>query len=346
MSRHLASIQKIASVEPIPNADRIEVAAILGWHCVVKKGDFKAGDFCAYFEVDSFLPVKPEFAFLDNCLRHTDFGDGYRIKTIRLRGVISQGLAMPLSILPPGVSVEEGMDVTDVLGVKLYAPPVPAELKGSMKGAFPAFISKTDETRVQVLQDVLARHKGEKCYITEKIDGSSATFYIKDGVFGVCSRNIELLESDTNAFWKLARELDIENKLRALNCDVAIQGELYGNGINCNPLKVPGKEIRFFNAFDIKSFAFYDSDKFFRLMDALKLPVVPLISDSFALIDDIDALVKLSTRKSLINPSAWAEGIVIRTVKETFDLQMAQGFGNGRMSFKVVNPEYLLTSET
>jgi len=123
-----------------------------------------------------------------------------------------------------------------MLGVTKYEPPIPACLSGIMKGRFPSFIPKTDETRVQVLQQLLSKYKGERCYITEKLDGSSATFFMHNHEFGVCSRNMELLEDDTNSFWKVAREMDIENKLKELNGNYALQGELIGEGIqgiNC-----------------------------------------------------------------------------------------------------------------
>ena len=344
MARHLASIQRVKSINTIPNADKIEVVEILGWHCVVKKGEFKVGDLVCYFEVDSLLPIRPEFEFLrKQYFKKTDFGEGFRLKTIRLRGCISQGLVMPISIVPKK-NLEEGEDITELMKVTLYSPPIPADLKGVIKGAFPSFMAKTDETRVQVLQDVLTRHKGTKCYITEKIDGTSATFFIKDGVFGVCSRNLELCESE-NAYWRIAKEYDIEGKLRMWEQDIAIQGEIYGTGLQGNPLRVPKKEIRFFNAFNIKDFKFYDYNDFKHIMNILKLPIVPVITEDFDLIDNVETLLKLAVRKSSLNPESWAEGIVIRPLKERFDMQMVQGFGNGRISFKAVNQEYLLESD-
>jgi RNA ligase (TIGR02306 family) len=345
MARKLASIQIIKSLSAIPNADHIEVAEILGWHCVVKKGDFKVGDRCCYFEIDSFLPTRPEYEFLrKGCLRKTDFGEGFRIKTIRLKGQISQGLALKLPANYIG-SNEQGFDMTDKLDVKLYSPPIPAELKGLVKGNFPTFLQKSDETRVQVLQDVLSRWTGTMCYVTEKVDGTSATYFIKDGVFGVCSRNLELLESEGNAYWRIARELDIENKLRALNKNIMIQGEIFGHGLQGNPLKQDRKRIMFFNAFDIDKYTYYNCLVFMNIIKDLGLETVPIIVYGWNLIGSVDKLVNFATQKSLINPQSWAEGIVIRPVIEQMDMQMAQGFGSGRVSFKVINPEYLLVSD-
>src|SRR5574343_452422 len=142
---------------------------------------------------------------------------GMRIRTIKLRGQVSQGICFPLSVLPENLNIEEDMDVIFELGVIKYEPPIPANLAGRVKGNFPLFIPKTDETRVQTMQKELNKYVGYSCYITEKLDGSSATYYIKDGSFVVCSRNRDILESDDNSFWKVARELNIEEKLKKLN---------------------------------------------------------------------------------------------------------------------------------
>ena len=344
--RKLATIQKIKSLTPIANADAIELAQVLGWNCVVKKNEYKVGDEIVYFEVDSFIPVSPEFEFLrKGCFRKTDFGEGFRIKTIRLRGQISQGLVMPMSILGERWhEFEEGNEVTEILGVKQYQPPMPACLKGLVKGTFPSFMSKTDETRVQLLQEVLTRNKGIKCYVTEKVDGTSVTYYYRDGEFGVCSRNLELLESDC-AYWKLARELDIEKKLENLGFNIAIQGEIIGTGIQENPLKLDKKKVLFFNAFLIDKYQYFDYLDFWALMNDLGLETVPIITANYILTDDINELVKFATAKSMVEPKVWREGIVIRPIKETMDMQMAQGFGNGRLSFKAINPEYLIDVE-
>jgi len=346
--RKLASIQKIKSLSAIPNSDNLELAQVLGWQTVVHKGEFKEGELIIYFEVDSFIPVRPELEFLrKSCLKKTDFGEGFRIKTIRLRGIVSQGLVMPLSILNDKdyeSDVKEGDEVTELLGVKQYQPPMPACLKGLVKGSFPNFAPRSDETRAQLLQDVLTRHKGIKCYVTEKIDGTSSSYFIKDGEFGVCSRNLEMLDND-NAYWKIAKELEIEKKLRSLNKNIMLQGEIFGTGIQENPLKLDKKKVLFFNAFDIDSYKYYDYLEFFALMQQLGLETVPIITANYTLIDDINELVKFATAKSMINPKVWREGIVIRPIKEVMDMQLAQGFGNGRLSFKVINPEYLIDVE-
>jgi RNA ligase (TIGR02306 family) len=337
MSRKLATIQRILEITPIEKADAIEKAKVLGWNCVIKKG-MKVNDKIIYCEVDSVLPDKPEFEFL----RERKF----RIRTIRLRGQISQGLVLPLSYLPEG-DYEDGQDVTELMGITLYQPPIPETMKGLVKGGFPSFVSKTDETRIQILQNVLDKHIGTPCYISEKIDGTSVTYFIKDGVFGVCSRNLELLETEGNLYWKIARVFDIENKLKKLEKNIAIQGEIYGHGIQENPLRIEGQKVAFFNVFDIDKFAYLDFEDFISTMDLLELESVPIICTDFILHNNIDEYVKLATRKSTISLSMkdWAEGIVIRPLKEVVSLEMSSNFNNGRLTFKVINPEYLLLHE-
>ncbi len=333
--RNLASIQRILALDPIEGADAIERATVLGWQLVVKKGEFHVGDLIVYCEIDSLMPARPEFEFLKP--------RGMRVRTIRLRGQVSQGICFPLSFLPDDFSIVEGADCTEVLGIEKYEPPIPACLSGIAKGRFPSFIPKTDETRVQVLQKLLDKYKGEKCYVTEKVDGSSGTFYVNNDEFGVCSRNLELLEDAENSFWKVARQMDIENKLRSLNGNFAIQGELIGEKIQDNKLKLRGQTILFFNAFDIDRFEYLPFEKSFALFEKLQLPTVPLINAEYELTNDIDAIIRMATIKSAVRTEVWAEGIVIRPLNEKIDLLLSkENFNNGRVSFKAINPEFLL----
>ena len=211
MERKLASIRKISNIQPIEGADKIELVTVDGWKVVVAKDvGHKIGDLVIYCEIDSFLPIKPEFEFLRKS-SYKKMGDqeGFRLKTIKLRGVTSQGLILPLSVLEGddemkiGISkqpwgdqlqlgpydntlvLEVGADVTEHLGIVKYEPPIPAELAGKVKGLFPSFLRKTDEERIQNLSDQYDELKTHTYYVTEKLDGSSATFYYNDGVFGV-----------------------------------------------------------------------------------------------------------------------------------------------------------------
>lgn len=339
MSRKLATIQKIKNIFPIPGADKIEVAEILGWKVVVKKGEFQVGDLCVYCEIDSILPEKPKFEFLRD--------KKFRIKTCRLRGQISQGICFPLNILSDTLKneVKEGEDVTELLGIEQHIPQIPACIAGIVKGLFPSFIPKTDETRVQVLQSILDRYKGEKCYITEKVDGSSVTYYIKDGEFGVCSRNLELKEDDKNAFWEFAHKINLKERMLKVEKNFAIQGELIGAGIQKNNLRLPEKTVKFFTSFDIDKYQYYNYGEFVMQMKYLELETVPIITDNYILSSNIDELVEMSKGFSELNPKVYREGIVIRPLIEKVDLQMSSEWGNGRVSFKVINTEYLLRYE-
>jgi RNA ligase (TIGR02306 family) len=328
--RKLASIQRIKALDPIENADAIERATVLGWQLVVKKGEFQVGELCVYCEIDSLLPDRPEFAFLKP--------RGMRIRTIRLRGQISQGICFSLDILPTGTAIEEDADVTELLGIEKYEPPMPADLAGVAKGPFPGFMQKTDETRVQILQERLDAFVGEPCYTAEKLDGSSVTYFLRDGEFGVCSRNLNLLETPDNTLWKLARSLQIEEKLRSLGRDFALQGEVIGEGVQSNKYQLKGQKVRFFNAFDIDQYRYTGFDEFVKLMAHLDLETVPILNTDFRLVNDIPALVALSVAPSVLNPKVPSEGLVIRPLQEKTDTL-------GRVSFKVINPEFLLKYE-
>jgi len=324
--RHLATIQRIKALEPIEGADAILKATVLGWQLVVKKGEFAVGDLCVYCEIDSLMPERPEFEFLQ--------ARGMRVRTIRLRGQVSQGICFPLSILPQGTEITEGADVTDTLGIIKYEAPIPASLAGVAKGGFPSFIPKTDETRIQVLQELLDKYQGEPCFITEKLDGSSVTYYLRGGEFGVCSRNLELLETPDNTLWKVARELDIENKLRATGQNLALQGELIGEGVQGNKYRLRGQQVFFFNVFNIDQYKYLDFAEWLRFTKELDLSPVPVLHDQFPLPNSIPELVQLSAGRSALF-DVHREGIVIRPLTERQDMI-------GRVSFKAISPDFLL----
>jgi RNA ligase (TIGR02306 family) len=328
--RKLASIQKIKNIVPIEGAEAIEKATVLGWQLVIRKGEFKIGDLCVYFEIDSVLPNKPEFELIR--------AKTNRIKTIKLRGQISQGICFPLSVLPNDVEVLEDMDVTELLGVTKFEPPIPANLTGEVKGLFPSFMPKTDETRVQVLEELLRKHEGTLCYIAEKLDGSSTTFYLKDEEFGVCSRNLDLLFNESNSMWKFAIENDLERKLKSLGKNIALQGEIIGEGIQKNKYKQRGQSVYFFNVFDIDSYSYLSLNEVKILLEELGLNMVPIVDENYLLESSINAIIEKSQMKSVLNKDTIAEGIVIRPLEEKMDKYIMQG----RISFKAINPNFLI----
>ena len=234
-----ATLQKILNIEKHPNADLLDIVTILGWQCVVNKSSgFKVGDLVVYVEVDSFLPMRPEFDFLQkNCYKKLEDGtEGYRIKNVKLRGQLSQGLVFPVNILDYTYVTQvmlEGDDVSEYLNIKHYEKPVPAELRGKVEGAFPSnLLPKTDEERIQNIPEIIATLTGRPYYISTKADGTSATYIYNKGKFMVCSRNLEISYNPDNSYWKMAIDNNIEQILeRHYNVtgeSLAIQGEICG----------------------------------------------------------------------------------------------------------------------
>lgn len=339
MERKLASIQIIDDIQPIVGADFIEVASVKGWKLVVKKGEFRISDASIYCEIDSFLPIKDEFEFLrKSSYKKMGELEGFRLRTVKLKGQISQGLLLPMILLKDKIykdqynSLQVGDDVAEALGIFKYERPIPAELSGVMKGSFPNFIPKTDEERIQNLTDVYSNFKKSVFSVTEKLDGSSTTYYVNNGVFGVCSRNIELVENETNTFWKQARLMNLEEKLLATGKNISIQGELIGENVQSNPYKLKGQKIMFFNAFDIDEQLYFETSDFISLINQLGLETVPMLDNFFTLPESMDELLLYSEGKSTLNPNTEREGIVIRNNRRT-------------ISFKAISNKYLLKTD-
>lgn len=369
MERKLATIQIIDRLVPIEGADNIEIAKVKGWQCIVKKGEFKEGDLCIYFEIDSFLPIRDDFEFLRKSSFKTmaDGSEGFRLRTIRLRGEISQGLALPITILtknyhlPMSESVEDilNYDVTELLGVKKYEAPIPVNLSGKVKGSFPSFLIKTDEERIQNLNwsKFYNEYKDVKFYVTEKCDGSSSTYYLRDNDFGVCSRNLDLQRPEPfipgmimcndgierpkqeNTFWKIERLYNIEKKLKSLGYNIALQGEVIGEGIQKNKYKLKGHQLRIFTAFDIDKFEKINFGDMLNICQKLYLLTVPIIDSDFTLLPNVNDMLEYANGKSIINPNVLREGVVIRPVNHENDSKL------NRVSFKVISNKFLLKYE-
>ncbi len=339
MERKLATIRKIKEILPIEGADAIELAVVDGWKVVVAKNvGHKVGDRVVYCEIDSFLPIREEFEFLrKSSYKKMGDAEGFRLKTIKLRGQISQGLILPYGVIPiaqfgTASELPEGMDVTEMLGIVKYEPPIPAELAGKIKGGFPSFLQKTDEERVQniaVEYSALCFQSKHQFYVTEKLDGSSATFYLNNGEFGVCSRNLELLETEGNTFWKVAREMQIEEKLRSLGRNICLQGELIGEGIQGNPYKIKGHTVKFFNVFDIDNHRKCTVREFLEILDPLGLDFVPYLEIPFLLPSSVEYMLKYAEGKSKLNSNVEREGVVVRSMDNS-------------ISFKAISNNFLL----
>ena len=192
MSRKLASIQRIWRIEPIEGADRIELAHVLGWQCVVNKGQFQPMDLAVYFEIDSFLPIQPEFEFMRaSSYKKSDIlGEGFRLRTMKFRGQISQGLLLPVGQFP-AIPAEAGLgdDVTELLGVRKWEIEERATTGGTVIGTLPRDIPHTDETRVQENPELICAFAGLEYYISTKMDGSSHSIGIDEDGFHVTGHN-------------------------------------------------------------------------------------------------------------------------------------------------------------
>lgn len=183
MERALAHIERIIGLYPIEGADQIEAAQVLGWYVVVKKGDFKLNDLCVFFEIDSFLNGEDlRYKSFEERFSNWNGKRGMRLKTIKLRGQISQGLVLKMDEFPEVRNKTEGDDVTELLKIEKWIPA--EELHANSGGAgskgtgtFPHFIPKTDQTRIQSLQSVIDRYLDEAFQVSIKLDGSSMSVF-------------------------------------------------------------------------------------------------------------------------------------------------------------------------
>ena len=321
--RKLATIRKIDALRPIPDADAIECAVIGGWTAVVKKGEFTAGDLAVYCEIDSWIPhTLAPFLSKGKEPRVFDGIQGERLRTMKLRGQLSQGLLLPLSTLTMVESeLFEGLDVSFPLGIVKYEAPIPAQLAGEVKGMFPGWIQKTDQERIQNLKEELdywlrEQHGWE---VTEKLDGSSMTVYLRDGEFGVCSRNLELKPSETNSLWKVAVRNNLELKLRRANRNLALQGELIGEGIQGNPYKQKGQEFFLFDIYDIDASKYLtpaERNAFVKEHDIKHVPVLAFGAELWDTlgINSIDGILKFAEGKSVMGMiGCEREGLVFKS---------------------------------
>ena len=335
IQRKLVSIRKIAAIDPIEGADNIVCATVDGWKLVTQKSNnFVPGDLVVYFEIDSFIPISEKFEFLRKS-SYKKMGDkeGFRLKTIKLRGQISQGLILPLSEFSDLGTFNEGFDLTEILGVEKWEPPLPSELAGIAKGNFPSFIQKTDQERIQNIFGSLF----ETYETSLKLDGSSITVYYKDGNVGVCSRNLDL-EDNGNTFWKTARDSGMVDALKVLNREIAIQGELMGPGICGNRESLKEHQIFVFDIFDIKTGQYlvpFMRNQFFDELKNVGMTAehVPVIDHAVKLSDfkSVEDFLNYADRESLNHPIA--EGVVFKSVRR-----------NGHC-FKAINTKYLLKCE-
>lgn len=340
--KNLATIQRIKTLESIEGADRIELAKLenLCWQVVVQKGIHNIGDSVVYIQIDTILP---NGATWSQFLKNNEAPDeAIRLKTVKLRGTLSQGLILPLSAaFPDGCSYNVGNDVTEILDIKHYEKPVATNLSGQVKGNFPAFLRKTDEERIQNFPEVLNElyNFENEIVITLKMDGTSSTFFKHENEFGVCSRNLQLKESDENTYWKIAHEYDLINKLPDGIC---IQGELVGPGIQANKCGFDDVKLLVFNGWNINEQRYFNHDELQKLCDEIGVATVPVVYRGNFKSEwlSIDSLLTLADEQKYERTNKPAEGIVIRPVKE-----MNSTVLGGRLSFKVISNKFLLKNK-
>jgi len=332
----LASIEVIKNIKVHPNADSLEIAEVLGWQTIVKKGIHKEGDKVVFITIDTIVHRCEWSEFLVD-QKNTD--KPIRLKNIKLRGEYSSGLVIPLGEFPLFLNdLEVGKDLTEDLGIQKYIKEIPANLSGETLGDFPtSIISKTDEDNGlndPELVDRVLNHDNH-ITITQKLDGSSITLIVENGeLVQVCTRNLSKKETENNTFWKAARKLTIPQ-----NWTGTIQGELCGNGIQRNQLKLEDVKIFVFQISENKKYMTYEEMKDF-CKNSLHCNVVPLVSNL-----EVESTIKLWTKplqklqeladKQKYPSGLEGEGIVIRPSSYPRSYTSRRPLG-----FKLINRNY------
>lgn len=328
--RKLASIQEIKEINPIENADAIEVAKVLGWEVVVKKDSVKKGDKIVYFEIDSFLPPSNKYSFVGKeRVNPITLGSNYEVKGFRLatavlRGQVSQGLIVKFEDLDPtpsGKSIEElidylsslevGTEVTEILGVtKFERPEVIGEL-GKIVGSFPSHhIAQTDEERVQTEPESFKKIKGESYYITSKVDGTSITNIFNNNQLISATRNNTL--EDDNKIREMLKKQGVLRRLEELNEDISFQSELYGSKIQKNKLGIVGNRLATFTI--SKDGVILGLEEMLDVVDKLGLEMPEIIEIGSNNPEEINRILskiqKINSKREYFDPSKFSGGLL------------------------------------
>ena len=347
--RKLASVQRVAEVKAIDGADKIEAYRINGWWVVDKKDSHKVGDLVVYCEVDSWIPhaIAPFLTKPGHQPREYLGVEGERLRTIKLKGQISQGLLLPLdheanngdtilNMYWDSVNADddsdytipdEGYDLTSLLGIVKWEDTRYMN-DSNAKGSFPSFIPKTDQERVQNILRSIENWKGMSFEVTVKRDGSSMTAFVNRDDEGVCSRNMLLHETDSSAFWHAARSLNLLEKIRSTGRNLALQGELLSQKIQGNYEKVSSVEWNCFDIWDIDNRQYLLPRERQDLCESLGIPHIKIIDKEFVLCHNVDQLLEMAEGPG-VNPGVKREGLVYKQ-------------NNGQFSFKAISNSYLL----
>ncbi|MCR5112078.1 MAG: 2'-5' RNA ligase [Ruminococcus sp.] len=344
MSRKLASIQRIWKTEPIEGADRIELAYVLGWQCVVNKGQFKPMDLAVYFEIDSFLPIRPEYEFMRaSSYKNTDImGEGFRLTTQKFRGQVSQGLLLPVSKFPEiPADIGLGADVSEILGVRKWEIEERATSGGTIIGNLPICIPHTDETRVQAEPELIKEFAGLEYYISTKMDGSSHSIGIDQDGFHVTGHNYEYKDDGNSDFYKLVNERGYKEKLEGFKAKegidtITVQGELCAPGIQQNRLKLKKPEWYVFTVIENgKRVGLERMLEICRELEFTTVPIEEVDTDLPAKYPTVEAL--LARADGSYPNGGKKEGIVIRPTSPVYSTTIG-----AELSMKVVSNKYLL----
>jgi RNA ligase (TIGR02306 family) len=364
MERKLVTIRTVSEVNPIEGADSIECLTVEGWKVVSQKGNFQPGDLAVYFEIDSFLPDGNELwqDLVDKSSREYEGRKGHVLRTIKLRGQVSQGFCIPLKKVKEGVpafakaitdvadstpidyppsavyQTIRNVDFAESLGVVKYEPAIPAELAGQVKGPFPSFIKKTDQERCQNLAAEIFADLDAKYEVTIKLDGSSMTvFHDPEGTGGVCSRNFELntvaIENEGNTLVKLAKESGLLERMKQYPT-YAVQGELMGPGIQGNREQLIKPALYIYDVWNtLRGGYLTPTERSQFLVETSDVGVhhVPVLHEDVSLrelgITNTEQLLAFAEGKSLRHDVR--EGLVFKRM-------------DGKFSFKAISNKFLL----
>ncbi len=339
-TRKLASIQVIEGFDPIPNADAILRTRVLGWTQVVRRDEveaFRASDnLCVFFEIDAQLPDGP--AWSEFMRKH-----GFVVRTVRLRGVLAQGLALPVSILGEGPVPAVGTDVSEQLGVTHYEKEVPDDPR--ISGPFPPLVPKTGELRLQSYPAVLDDLRGHAFYVTTKIDGVSGTFFqpFDGSPLVACQRNWSAAPGD-HPIWRVVDRYDLRVMIPP---GLAVQGEIAGPGVPGKKNHLGLKEMEFFvfRVYDVRRdrfFNYYELVAFCRDRGLRMVPVERVVEGREAVeyLHTLEGWLA-AARGFYEGTTHRKEGIVVQTI----DVVRSEALGGSRLSFKVINNDFLLKEQ-
>ena len=333
----LATIEQILSLSPIDGADRIELATVLGWQVVVKKGEFNVGDLCIYIPIDT--TVDPQKEYFKHLANQKNPEKRVKIQTIKLKGVYSQGFILPISILKD-IQLSIGDDVSVFLDVQKYEKENLLISNGTTthNKPFPTeIISKTDEDNLKTKYKILEELIDKEVYITLKMDGSSLTIIKKDNEIIVCSRNL-VIEEGHIMYQYLIQDKLIE-KLKTYEGNIALQGEFCGPKVNNNRMELKKYKWYIFNIKDLNTDKFFGLKELQDFTNKYEFDMVPLLDtlilDNTYNVNKFQEYSNNVTYTTPMNRKVPAEGIVVRPIEPIWSKYLEK-----YISFKIINQKY------